>query len=163
MDKILFKTWGAMSLEEQNEYKEATKEYYEENYGKIETDEDENRFEEYCAEENDNQFLDDFGTEYSNLTCSKSKLNDNDFEVQGTIGKWNGRFEISPRPRFHTLTETISKCLNDDILDFIIAEDRYGNLKITAYHHDNHNLFTIKKVTDKGLRCVNFSREIFGA
>ena len=161
MNKILFKSWCLKDLLEQNEIKKGLKEHYEEHYGKIETDEDEKEFDRYCEEENDYGFDDNFGMKYSNLAYSK--LNDNDFEVQGTIGKWNGRFEISPRPRFHTLTETISKCLNQDIEAVIIAEDRYGNLKITAYHHDNHNLFTIKKVTDKGLRCVNFSKEIFGA
>ena len=53
--------------------------------------------------------------------------------------------------------EAINEVIRD--MDEVeIYEDAWGNLKVDAYHHDGTNHFTIKKKTDRGDRCLNFSR-----
>ena len=156
MKRTFYKTWGLLHFTEQNELIECEREYYEETYGKDYTEQE---LEDYVREMHEDRFTDDFGEKYSNLSCSD--LNNNEFEIQGVLGLWNGKHKIIPE-RIKTLTRAIQRCFGDDTLEFAIGEDAYGNLWVSTYHHDGQNLFTIKKVTDKGLRCVNFSKEVLG-
>lgn len=150
-EKILWKSWELMSLDEQATLRKEYKENLD-----YECDEgDEEKLDERIAQYIDDTFDDDFGEsgnwKYSSLANQK-------VEVQGVLGLWNGKHKITPK-RFDNLREAILACMEDYN---IIAEDSYGNLIISAYHHDGQNLFKIKKVTDKGVRCLHFRREVFG-
>lgn len=148
--KTIYKTWNLMSNEEQEEFIKSVQEDEE-----IEDYEEARDRAQYLQGE---YFLDDFGDKYSNLSCNK--LNDNEFEIQGVLGLWNGDHKIYPT-RINTLTKAIYKCLGEAD-DFLIEEDRYGNLMVKSYHHDGVNRFVIKKVTPGGLRCVKFRKEVWG-
>lgn len=146
MNNILYQTWNLMDLSLQNDFKADLKE----SYPDLTTEE----LEQKASEINNEYFTEDFG----DVGCGK--LNNNTYEIQGVLGLWDGKHTIIP-VREKSLSRAISKCI-EKADDFAIGEDRYGNLKICTYHHDGQNLFTIKKVTDKGLRCVNFRREVWG-
>ena len=76
--------------------------------------------------------------------------------IIGKLGLWNGPHKVIPT-KCKSIIEAIYKCI-EDMDEVEIYEDQYGNLKIDAYHHDGTNHFTIKKVTDKGYRCLNFTK-----
>ena len=156
-EKILWKSWYLMSQEEQNQYLTSSDllSCYLDNTGEDIDDYDKEEFEEYCQEVNDEYFNDDFG---ENGNWKYSSLANQKVEVQGILGLWDGKHKIMPK-EFDNLREAILACLEDYN---IIAEDSYGNLIVSAYHHDGQNLFKIKKVTDKGVRCLHFRREVFG-
>ena len=154
-NNILWKSWDLMSLDEQNEFKKDALDYYLDNNNEDIEDYDEEAFEDYCREVNDSYFDDDFGV-YGNWKYSP--LANQQVAVTGILGLWNGKHKVIPK-KFDNLREAILACMEDYN---IIAEDGYGNLIISAYHHDGQNKFIIKKVTDKGLRCLHFRREVFG-
>ena len=155
-ERILWKSWALMSQEEQNEYltcSDLLDCYLDNTRQDIDTYNKE-EFEEYCQEVNDECFLDDFG---KNGNWAYSPLKNQEVEVQGVLGLWYGKRKV--KQRFDNLYEALKACTEEYN---IIAEDSYGNLIISAYHHDGQNLFKIKKVTDKGVRCLHFRREVFG-
>ena len=155
-EKILWKSWELMSLDERNEYltSDDLLDCYLSNTGENIDNYDKEKFEEYCQEVNDEYFNDDFGKDGN---WAYSPLKNQKVEVQGVLGLWDGKRPV--KAQFDNLYEAIQECLEDYN---IIAEDSYGNLIISAYHHDGQNLFKIKKVTDKGTRCLHFRREVFG-
>lgn len=155
--KILWKDWYLMDQQERNEYLKSSDllECYLDNTTEDIEDYDAEAFEEYCIDYVNECFNDDFG-EYGNWKYSP--LKDAEFEVQGILGLWNGNKPIIPK-RFDNLYKAIQACLSDYN---IIYEDQYGNLKITAYHHDGENVFTIKRIVDGKPRCLHFRREVFG-
>ena len=155
MEKIIWKSWDLMSLDEQNEFKKDALDYYLDNNNEDIEDYDVEAFEDYCREVNDSYFDDDFG---ANGNWKYSSLKNQKVAVVGVLGLWNGKKKIIPT-EFDNLRKALSQCLEDYN---IIAEDSYGNLIVSAYHHDGQNLFKIKKVTDKGLRCLHFRKEVFG-
>jgi len=155
MKKILWKSWDLKSLEEQAEFKKDALECYLDNTNEDIENYNAEEFEDYCRRVNDEYFNDDFG---ENGNWAYSQLKNQKIEVQGILGLWDGKHKIRPE-QFNNLYEAIQKCLEDDN---IIAEDSYGNLIISAYHHDGQNLFKIKKVTDKGIRCLHFCKTVFG-
>ncbi len=67
--------------------------------------------------------------------------------VTGSVGKWNGRFEIEPK-HFATLKDAIIACTNN--CDFIVITEEKGAINIRGIHHDGTNLFTIHKLNEKG-------------
>lgn len=153
--KILWKSWDLMSLEEQAEFKQDALEYYLDNTNEDIEDYDVDAFENYCREVNDDYFDADFG-EMGNWKFSS--LGKQKVAVTGILGLWDGKHTIRPKV-YDNLREALADCWED--LN-IIAEDGYGNLIVSAYHHDGQNKFIIKKVTDKGLRCLHFRKEVFG-
>lgn len=155
--KTLWKSWDLMSLDEQNEYLRSDDllECYLDNTGEDIDTYDKEDFERYCQEVNESYFDDDFGRN-GNWSCSP--LKNQKVEVQGVLGLWYGKKPV--KARFDNLYDAIQQCLENYN---IIAEDSYGNLIVSAYHHDGQNKFIIKKVTDKGLRCLHFTKEVFGA
>lgn len=155
MKKILWKSWDLKSLEEQAEFKKDALECYLDNTGEDIENYNVEEFEDYCREVNDEYFNDDFGKDGN---WAYSQLKNQKVEVQGILGLWDGKHKICPE-QFDNLYEAIQKCLEDYN---IIAEDSYGNLIVSAYHHDGQNLFKIKKVTDKGTRCLHFCKTVFG-
>ena len=157
-EKILWKSWYLMSQEERNAYlrSEDLLDCYLDNTGEDIDDFDKEKFEEYCQEVNDEYFNDNFG-ESGNWAFSP--LRNQKVEVQGILGLWDGKHKIIPK-QFDNLREAILACLEDYN---IIAEDSYGNLIISAYHHDGQNLFKIKKaLPNNQVRCLHFRREVFG-
>lgn len=155
-EKILWQSWELMNLEERNEYLNSDDllDCYLRNTGENIDDYDKEKFEEYCQELNEEYLDDDFGKDGN---WAYSPLKNQKVEVQGVLGLWNGKRMV--KAQFDNLYEAIQECLEDYN---IIAEDSYGNLIISVYHHDGQNIFKIKKVTDKGTRCLHFTREVFG-
>ena len=157
-EKILWKSWYLMSQEEQNEFLEDGDllACYLDNYHEDIDTYVQEEFEEYCQEVNDEYFNNDFGKDGN---WAYSPLKDQEVEVQGILGLWDGKHKVVPK-KFDNLSEAISACLEDYN---IIAEDSYGNLIISAYHHDGQNKFIIKKSTPKGPRCLHFCKTVFGS
>ena len=76
--------------------------------------------------------------------------------ITGKLSLWNGPHKVIPT-KCKNIEEAVYKCISD--MDEVeIYEDQYGNLNIDAYHHDGTNHFTIKKKTDKGNRCLHFTK-----
>jgi len=156
MEHLLFKSWGLLSFEEQNQLKEALRDDFE----MYREDGTEEEFEDYCARYNDDQLNDDFVGEHSNLVYSV--LNNNEFELQGEIGRWDGKRGIVPL-KFDSLKDAIMRVLKDrDCYYYYIYEDENKDLRMRSYHHDGVNNFLFKKITKEGLVPVNFAYEVFG-
>lgn len=158
MDRVLWESWELMSQEEQNAFLNSSDllDCYLSNHPDIDIDTyDKDDFEEYCADVNNEYFEDDFGR-LGNWTCSP--LQNQEVVIQGELGLWDGKHQIRPE-RCANLYVAIQKCLQDYN---VIAEDGYGNLIVCAHHHDGVNRFVIKKVTDKGVRCLHFCKTVFG-
>ena len=152
----IFKDWYLMTNEEQEAFRKDALESYLDNTNEDIEDYDKEAFEDYCINCNNDYFYDDFGIKYSNLSCSP--LNNQKVVVKGILGLWNGTRQVGKT--FDNVAEAVRACLEEYNH---IYEDQYGNLCIEAHHHDGTNHFVIKKVTDKGLRCLHFRREVFGA
>ena len=75
----------------------------------------------------------------------KELLKKNDCLVVGVCGRWNGPAEggkfIS---NFYDLMSIIGH------LDYYKVTDRNGHLIIEGYHHDGHDRYEIKQLTNKG-------------
>ena len=122
-------------------------------------------FKEYC-EENGIEMPAD--AEYSDEFCEwQSEVRDMEWEdllyniesawdsdvpcvVTGTVGRWNGRFEIELKA-FHTLKESIYACVSN--MDYVILTEDKGVIKIEVIHHDGRNYFEIHKLNKKGLEA----------
>ena len=102
---------------------------------------------------NDVEWNYSFGDEASWKT---SWVNEIPVVITGKLGLWNGNPTIK-NVECKNIEEAVYKCISD--MDEVeIYEDNYGNLNIDAYHHDGTNYFTIKKKTDKGNRCLHFTK-----
>ena len=76
--------------------------------------------------------------------------------VTGRLGLWNGPHNMIPK-HLNSIIDAVYLCIKD--MDEVeIYEDQYGNLKIDAYHHDGTNHFVVKRKTDKGNRCLHFTK-----
>jgi hypothetical protein len=60
--------------------------------------------------------------------------------VTGTVGRWNGRFNIYPK-RFETLSEAINECCNN--VDGIVIKLKDGKIEVKGVHHDATNYYQI--------------------
>jgi len=76
--------------------------------------------------------------------------------ILGNLGLWNGPHQVIPY-ECKSILEAVHKCI-EDMDEVEIYEDQYGNLKVDGYHHDGTNHFTIKRVTDKGYRCLHLTK-----
>lgn len=157
MKYTIYKDWDLMTIEEQEKFKKDSLDDYLEDANEDIDTYNQNDFEEYCQRVNSDYYFDDFGEKYSNL--SSSPLANQKVVVTGVLGLWCGKKKIKNQP-FDSLAKAVARCLEDDNE---IYEDQYGNLHIEAHHHDGVNHFIIKKATIKGLRCLHFRREVFGA
>lgn len=78
------------------------------------------------------------------------EYNENDFVIYGSVGMWNGRYNICPVVT-SALDKAIYKCIKDcDNYSILLIN---GGLKITAYHHDGTNYFRVKMLNKKGITC----------
>lgn len=152
----IYKDWYLMSQEEQESFKQDALEFYLDNTNEDIENYDVEAFEDYCIECNNEYFNDDFDEKYGNIAYSP--LKNQKVAVKGILGLWNGKREVGKV--FNNVTDAVRACLEDYNH---IYEDQFGNLHIEAHHHDGTNHFIIKKVTDKGLRCLHFRKEVFGA
>lgn len=89
-EKILWKSWELMSLDERNEYltSDDLLDCYLSNTGENIDNYDKEKFEEYCQEMNDDYFYCDFGKDGN---WAYSPLKNQKVEVQGVLGLWNGK------------------------------------------------------------------------
>lgn len=97
-------------------------------------------FYEWIADEIQNE-IDDF---FTNLEYSKFNL---PCIVEGSVGRWNGRFDIE-QTYFKDLESAIRAC--GDRCDYIIVRKNYSVIETTGIHHDGRNWFEIRLLTDLG-------------
>lgn len=72
--------------------------------------------------------------------------------VIGSIGRWDGRYEIIPQ-REETLISALEKCFSDcDFYRVVLTE---GKIEVTAIHHDGRNCFEIFVLNKRGLNSKN--------
>ena len=76
--------------------------------------------------------------------------NDTKCVVIGSVGRWNGRFNIEIS-YFDTLKDAILKCIEK--CDYYTITEENGVIKITARHHDGSNEFEIRKLTKLGIEA----------
>lgn len=76
--------------------------------------------------------------------------NDTECVVIGSVGRWNGRFNIETT-YFDTLKDAILKCISECDYYTITVED--GVIHITAKHHDGANEFEIRRLTKLGIEA----------
>lgn len=150
--KFIYKTWNQYTLDEQenmiNDLRDDYPEYSEE------------RLYELAADIINNDYYDDDFGKHGNV--SFSSLKDQEVLITGKLGLWNGPHKIKP-VKASNIVEAVSTCCGRDTEELEIYEDGYGNFILDAYHHDGCNHFIIKKLTDKGPRCLHFCREVYGA
>ena len=104
---------------------------------------------EWEAEENQ-RFVEDF---FENLRYVKF---DTPVIITGSLGLWNGRKEIYPLVVESTekpsLYNAVQKCING--MDDFKVELSEGEIVVHGYHHDGTNIFTISKLSKKGIDPV---------
>lgn len=81
----------------------------------------------------------------------KVRHNEGTFIIYGDLGLWHGR--KTGYKRTETLTSALYACF-EDLANFII-KDEDGELIVSGSHHDGSNTFTIRKVTDRGLKFID--------
>lgn len=81
------------------------------------------------------------------LNLKYDKENNSECVVIGSVGRWNGNFEIKPR-KFNTLQEAIDKCVYN--CDYIIIKEEMGVIRVIGIHHDGRHSFTIHRLNSKG-------------
>lgn len=143
-----YKDLDLMSMEEINGYIDGFEElmrYDNENYKYSE--EDFSKLCEYIEEDNDVHW------EYVKEELERL-MDGKEYKVIADIGRWNGR--VKGYGKF-TGFNAIKACLGDDSWSAVeIYETARGTLKVDYHHHDGTNYFTIKEITDKGLRSTHF-------
>ena len=72
--------------------------------------------------------------------------------VLGSIGRWNGRFEIAVT-KFNTLKDAIRECVCN--MDYVIIKNNNGVIEVTGIHHDGRNTFEIHRLNNKGCDIIN--------
>lgn len=111
--------------------------------------EDSNEYYEWESEETQ-QFAEDF---FCNLKYVKF---DTPVIITGSLGLWNGRKEIYPMlvesSENPSLYNAVMKCING--MDEFKVELSEGEIVVHGYHHDGTNIFTISKVSKKGIDQV---------
>ena len=104
---------------------------------------------EWEAEENQ-RCVEDF---FENLRYVKF---DTPVIITGSLGLWNGRKEIYPMVVESTdkpsLYNAVQKCING--MDDFKVELSEGEIVVHGYHHDGTNIFTISKLSKKGIDPV---------
>lgn len=89
-----------------------------------------------------NDFINDELTTHYNDLLNNIKYGSYDIPcvVTGTIGRWNGRFNMYPQ-KFETLSEAINKCCTN--VDGIVIKLNNGKIQIEGVHHDATNYYEI--------------------
>jgi hypothetical protein len=69
------------------------------------------------------------------------------------LGLWDGDKAIYP-VRMNNVQDAIRRCIGNDI-ESIKVEYVDGVIKVSAYHHDGTNRFTIYRLTKKGVKATD--------
>lgn len=85
------------------------------------------------------------------LNIEYDKENMENFIVIGSVGLWNGRYDIQPQ-FFGTLSKAIKACVYKS--EYCIITEENGVINITIIHHDGRNYFSIHKLNK---RATDFS------
>lgn len=119
-------------------------------------------FKEYCMDndidhtqyDDDSEYFhnwiyDTLSMEWDDLMCNikYDKNNNVDCVVIGSVGRWNGTFDIEAK-HFPTLRDAINACVRD--CDYIIITEDEGTIFVKSMHHDGTNNFEIHKLNEKG-------------
>jgi hypothetical protein len=81
-----------------------------------------------------------------------SKIANADFVLTGSIGRWNGTFDIQPM-HYTSLTKAIKAAIGK--CDYYDVRYIDGVIDICASHHDGTNLFTLRLLSKKGISAVD--------
>lgn len=110
------------------------------------------------CEENSNGYW-DYISEETNINCEDffdnleySPINNTPCMVVGSVGRWNGNFEIVP-VLFDNISDAIHKCLNGADDYEIVLKDGY--ITVYGYHHDGCNSFEIHILSKKGMKEID--------
>lgn len=107
-------------------------------------------FDNYNIEDEDYDQLeilwDDFMSELEDYEYN----NDTECVVIGSVGRWNGRFNIEVS-YFDTLKDAIFKCIEK--CDYYTITEENGVINVTARHHDGSNEFEIRRLTKLGIEA----------
>lgn len=77
-----------------------------------------------------------------------SPYNNETYAIYGTIGRWNGRFEIE-LVKCDNLKDVIKRAIGT--CDFFKVTQKYGHIEVVACHHDGTNYLNISLLNEKGL------------
>ena len=102
------------------------------------------------------------------LNLQYAKINEEPVMITGSLGLWDGRREIYPmlvkgseyekrnngewKYKNPAIKNAIEKCMNG--MDDVKVEYANGDIVVHGYHHDGTNIFTIHKLSKKGMKTV---------
>lgn len=107
------------------------------------------------------------------LNLQYAKINDEPVMITGSLGLWNGTREIYPmlvegsdyekgnngewKYKNPAIKKAVEKCMNG--MDDVKVEYANGEIVVYGYHHDGTNIFTINKLSKKGINVVLNAKE----
>lgn len=68
--------------------------------------------------------------------------------ITGSIGRWNGRYDVYPTME-KSLEDAIRSCIGRDTMDVKIKREGH-TIIVIGHHHDGTNYFELHALTDKG-------------
>ena len=102
------------------------------------------------------------------LNLQDAKINDEPVMITGSLELWNGRKEIYPmlvegsdyekrnngewKYKNPAIKKAVEKCMNG--MDDVKVEYANGEIVVHGYHHDGTNIFTINKLSKKGIKTI---------
>ena len=102
------------------------------------------------------------------LNLQYAKINEEPVMITGSLGLCDGRREIYPmlvkgseyekrnngewKYKNPAIKNAIEKCMNG--MDDVKVEYANGDIVVHGYHHDGTNIFTIHKLSKKGMKIV---------
>lgn len=107
-------------------------------------------FDNYNIEDEEYDQLEYMWDEFMSELDEYEYNNDTECVVIGSVGRWNGRFNIEVS-YFDTLKDAILKCIEK--CDYYTIIEENGVIKITARHHDGKNEFEIRRLTKLGIEA----------
>lgn len=107
-------------------------------------------FDNYDIEDEDYDQLEYMWDEFMSELDEYEYNNNTECVVIGSVGRWNGRFNIEVS-YFDTLKDAILKCIEK--CDYYTITEENGVIKITARHHDGSNEFEIRRLTKLGIEA----------
>ena len=105
-------------------------------------------FDNYNVEDEEYDQLEYMWDEFMSELDEYEYNNDTECVVIGSVGRWNGRFNIEIS-YFDTLKDAILKCIEK--CDYYTITEENGVINVTARHHDGSNEFEIRRLTKLGI------------
>lgn len=106
-------------------------------------DEESNDYREFCVKAQNwewNDFMENLPYIFGN---------DCHWMITGSIGRWNGRYDVYPTIE-SSLEDAIRACIGRDTMD--VKVKRVGHtIVVVGLHHDGRNYFELHALTDKGV------------